>query len=137
MERDEFVVEVQATLRMWAARGMSLHPFEHGTFFDQLSYEVNSVRVEMGDEIATLRRRKSSVSSKVRAKVFKRDNYTCVSCGWMQPRPNDARRTGRFLTLDHIIPRSEGGSNFQENLVTKCSRCNNEKGKRLPDESEV
>jgi 5-methylcytosine-specific restriction endonuclease McrA len=33
-------------------------------------------------------------------------------------------------TLEHIIPRSRGGTNDPENLVIACFSCNNEKGRR-------
>ena len=58
-----------------------------------------------------------------RKNVFLRDNYTCQYCG----------RTGN-LTIDHIIPRSKGGEDVWENVVTCCVRCNNKKGDRLPEE---
>jgi len=31
-------------------------------------------------------------------------------------------------TLDHIVPRSEGGSNATNNLITCCMRCNRLRG---------
>lgn len=50
--------------------------------------------------------------------IFKRDNYTCVYC------PCDDRRK---LTIDHVIPKSRGGKDTWENLVTACFKCNQEK----------
>ena len=32
--------------------------------------------------------------------------------------------TGRFLTLDHLVPRAVGGSNERTNLRTVCNLCN-------------
>ena len=48
--------------------------------------------------------------------VLNRDNYTCVYCG-------EAANE-----VDHVIPRSHGGSDFPSNLVASCRRCNNLKG---------
>src|SRR5660398_243262 len=37
-------------------------------------------------------------------------------------------------TLDHVIPRSRGGSTTWDNLVTSCAPCNTDKGDNLPSE---
>lgn len=52
--------------------------------------------------------------------VLKRDGFQCVACG---ATGKDAR-----LEVDHIIPRSKGGSNDMSNLQTLCFECN--RGKR-------
>jgi 5-methylcytosine-specific restriction endonuclease McrA len=53
-----------------------------------------------------------------KAEVFRRDNYTCQYCG---------KRTSK-LTVDHVIPRSLGGSYTWDNLVAACPVCNHKKG---------
>tara|TARA_R100000656_G_scaffold39190_1_gene32872 strand:- start:63 stop:527 length:465 start_codon:yes stop_codon:yes gene_type:complete len=53
-----------------------------------------------------------------RENVFKRDGYACVYCGM------DVKR---FLTIDHVVPRSKGGEDSFENWVTACMGCNFEK----------
>ena len=62
-----------------------------------------------------------------RKNIFLRDNYTCQYCG----------RVGANLTIDHIVPKSKGGSDSWENIVVSCMRCNNKKGDRSPEESEM
>lgn len=61
-----------------------------------------------------------------RARVYKRDNYECVYC--------DSKKA---LTIDHVIPKSKGGSNTWENLVTSCFKCNLKKGNRTPEEAKM
>jgi len=39
------------------------------------------------------------------------------------------------LTLDHVIPRSKGGPDSWENLVTACHKCNGRKGDQSLSES--
>ena len=56
---------------------------------------------------------KTPVPKWTRRDVFKRDNFRCLACG-----------TDENLTLDHIIPRSKGGSNKIDNLQTLCQNCN-------------
>ena len=51
--------------------------------------------------------------------VFHRDGVKCAYCG--------NTRAGRY-ELDHIVPRSRGGSNRVSNLVVSCHDCNVRKG---------
>lgn len=53
--------------------------------------------------------------------IFARDGYRCKRCGadWTCD-----------LTLDHIVPRSKGGTDDADNLQTLCQRCNSKKGTR-------
>jgi hypothetical protein len=52
-----------------------------------------------------------------RKRIFNRDNYTCVHCG----------KRGGILEIDHIIPVSKHGSNYDHNLATSCRTCNRRK----------
>lgn len=56
--------------------------------------------------------------------ILVRDGNRCQYCG----RLGEARE----LTLDHVIPRRQGGQSRWENLVVACLRCNHEKGARTP-----
>src|SRR3954465_16057446 len=59
-----------------------------------------------------------------RRAVFARDSWPCQYCG---SRSN--------LTVDHVIPRSKGGSSSWENIVASCAPCNRRKGDRLPKQA--
>lgn len=59
-----------------------------------------------------------------RANIFRRDAFQCVYCSSRQ-----------HLTLDHVVPRSVGGRDTWENLVTACQSCNTRKGNRTPEEA--
>jgi 5-methylcytosine-specific restriction endonuclease McrA len=61
-----------------------------------------------------------------RVNVYKRDGHACVYCG-----------SRDSLTLDHVIPRSRGGRDSWDNLVTACQRCNTEKGDCTPQEASM
>lgn len=58
----------------------------------------------------------SSRWQKLRLKILIRDSYTCAYCG------DTANQ------VDHIVPRSAGGTNDPENLTAACARCNRAKG---------
>ncbi len=62
--------------------------------------------------------------------LFARDDYSCQYCG----RHRSRLRGRQFLTRDHVLPRSRGGGNTWDNVVTACSPCNNRKGNHTPAE---
>lgn len=55
--------------------------------------------------------------------LCRRYDYRCLACGC----------SGLPLTVDHVIPLSQGGSNGIENIQPLCSRCNSSKGVRTID----
>jgi 5-methylcytosine-specific restriction endonuclease McrA len=59
--------------------------------------------------------------------VFIRDRETCQYCG--------AQPGRKRLTIDHILPRSKGGTTAWENVVAACEACNHRKGGRTPTEA--
>lgn len=64
-----------------------------------------------------------------RRNVFKRDRFTCQYCGG-QP-------GGEELTIDHVIPRAQGGTSTWENCVLACIDCNSVKADRTPDQARM
>lgn len=62
-----------------------------------------------------------------RRSIYIRDNYTCQYCA--------EKFSAHALTLDHVIPRAQGGLNRWENLVTSCKPCNHTKDSRTPEEA--
>ena len=59
-----------------------------------------------------------------RRNLFKRDHSTCQYCS-CQPGTEE-------LTIDHVIPRSQGGTSTWENCVLACVACNKRKADRTP-----
>ena len=54
-----------------------------------------------------------------RLALYVRHRFRCVYCG------TDLRNAAPAdLTLDHLLPRSAGGDNSNENLVLACRSCN-------------
>ncbi|HLL66933.1 MAG TPA: HNH endonuclease [Micromonosporaceae bacterium] len=60
-----------------------------------------------------------------RAGVLARDGHRCGYCA------------GAASTIDHVLPRSRGGSNAWINTVAACGRCNQRKGDRTPSEARM
>lgn len=59
-----------------------------------------------------------------RRNLFRRDRHTCQYCGSRPGTPE--------LSIDHIVPRSQGGRTSWENCVLSCRRCNHRKRNRTP-----
>jgi 5-methylcytosine-specific restriction endonuclease McrA len=62
-----------------------------------------------------------------RKNILRRDSHRCQYCN----------RGDVPLTVDHIIPKSTGGEDTWENLVTACVACNNRKGNRTPEKAHM
>lgn len=64
-----------------------------------------------------------------RRNLYARDKNKCQYCG--------NRFSATDLTLDHIVPRVQGGGNSWLNLVCACLRCNTRKGGRTPKQARM
>jgi len=60
-----------------------------------------------------------------RKSILARDDHSCQYCG----------ETHGALTIDHVIPKDRGGGSDWDNLVCCCTKCNNIKGNRTPEEA--
>lgn len=61
--------------------------------------------------------------------LFARDRNLCAYCG------NQFRAAK--LTRDHVLPRSKGGPDVWENVVTACRMCNQRKDARTPEQASM
>jgi 5-methylcytosine-specific restriction endonuclease McrA len=64
-----------------------------------------------------------------RRNLFARDRNQCQYCGRHFP-TNE-------LSIDHVLPRAQGGGDSWENLVCACIKCNARKGGRTPDQAHM
>jgi 5-methylcytosine-specific restriction endonuclease McrA len=62
-----------------------------------------------------------------RFNIYARDQNRCQYCGRQFPRAE--------LNLDHVVPRSKGGTSTWDNVVCSCHRCNRLKGGCTPLEA--
>jgi 5-methylcytosine-specific restriction endonuclease McrA len=62
-----------------------------------------------------------------RRNVARRDHYICQYCGdhpgW------------EAITIDHVVPRSQGGATSWQSCVAACVACNGRKADRTPDQA--
>jgi 5-methylcytosine-specific restriction endonuclease McrA len=64
----------------------------------------------------------STARRNLRNRIYSRDGGMCFYC--------DTHLMPTRATLDHIIPRSQGGKNVAENCVIACRSCNNKRADR-------
>ncbi|MBL0927638.1 MAG: HNH endonuclease [Phycisphaerales bacterium] len=64
-----------------------------------------------------------------RRNLFARDRNQCQYCGRTFPTSE--------LSIDHVMPRAQGGGDTWENLVCACVKCNARKGGRTPDQAGI
>lgn len=64
-----------------------------------------------------------------RYNIFARDRNTCQYCGKKFARSE--------LNLDHVVPRSQGGTSIWENVVCSCHECNRRKGGKTPEQARM
>ncbi|MBS1257532.1 MAG: hypothetical protein MAG551_00576 [Candidatus Scalindua arabica] len=62
-----------------------------------------------------------------RKNIFARDKNICQYCGKRFPTSE--------LSLDHVVPRTQGGISTWKNIVCACTDCNKHKGGRRPLEA--
>lgn len=64
-----------------------------------------------------------------RRNLFARDRNQCQYCGHTFPTSE--------LSIDHVVPRSQGGGDTWTNLVCSCVACNARKGGRTPAQAHL
>lgn len=68
-------------------------------------------------------------SPPTRNSVMLRDGHRCGYCGRVASRHR--------MTIDHVVPRSQGGAHSWSNLITACQFCNQRKGSHRPDQANM
>lgn len=64
------------------------------------------------------------LNATTKQRILDRDGGRCRYCG----------RSGA-MTVDHVVPRSKGGSDADRNLVAACGGCNTKKRDRTPEDA--
>src|SRR5581483_11879662 len=105
-------------------KGLAMPEEENGHFLHAARL---AMRVPSVIRLLEYRRSPHQTRALSRKNILLRDRNTCQYCGTLL--------SSSDLTLDHVVPRSRGGSSTWENLVACCHPCNRRKGNRLPTEA--
>jgi 5-methylcytosine-specific restriction endonuclease McrA len=89
--------------------------------------EISSIVATHGDSHALAKARAHYVPPLNNPALFARDAHLCMYCG--------DQFSSRVLSRDHVVPLSQGGTDFWTNVVTACKRCNNHKAGRNPEQA--
>jgi hypothetical protein len=68
-----------------------------------------------------------AISAQIRQQIIINAQYRCEYC------KTSSRLTGMPLTMEHIKPKSLGGSDDLNNLAAACYRCNEFKGAKISE----
>lgn len=70
------------------------------------------------------------VSKRIRSEIYEDAGWKCTLCE-SPVRPEESVHHPRYPTLDHIVPRSRGGSDDRSNLRLACRQCNTLRGSNV------
>lgn len=104
---------------------------------DILEYHTAFVRsVSNSFNLPSVLRLKSYIKPKkvdgvrfCRENVYIRDAFTCQYCA--------KKFNPKELTIDHVLPASQGGPKIWTNVVTACRCCNQTKANRTPEKAKM
>jgi 5-methylcytosine-specific restriction endonuclease McrA len=117
-------------------KSRSLYPLTHETFYslrqdDRRWKCLVNYNAEETEIYLSRQRRKH------RARVMRQgelQNHRCCYCGkrmfysWEKDKKYRKKHLNDLATVEHIVPKSKGGSNHQDNTVIACGGCNVKRG---------
>ena len=121
-------VGVARAVCLWFRGKVSVEEYDGENVLRSPSQTINVPSVIRLRSYINVRRRRQETAMK-RARIYIRDKYRCQYCG--------DHRHAQDLTLDHIVPRAQGGESVPQNLVTACVACNQRKGNRTPEQARM
>lgn len=80
---------------------------------------------------------KGQISARIKARIYRRDGLTCRYCKRpVRRRATLCERGSHYrpddATIDHVVPKSQGGKTNMGNCIVACHRCNQAKGSMHP-----
>jgi 5-methylcytosine-specific restriction endonuclease McrA len=109
----------------WAALSSETHGMEQHGFIQTMRGKILVPRVITLQIFDRIPRRHVRFS---RLNIFARDRNACQYCGRHFTNRGD-------LNIDHVSPRSQGGTSCWSNVVASCIPCNRRKGGRTPEQA--
>ncbi len=99
------------------------------TWEDTIRYGEGKMRIPSILRLKNPIRRAYFNSNFSRKALVKRDKSTCQYCGKHLSSVN--------VTIDHVLPRAQGGITSYSNCVVACQACNNYKADKTPEQAKM
>lgn len=124
-----FISDSRAFALVFKGRAEVLDMAGKPSVWDDVLFRTSSVAFNVPATIRLLQRvsRKWTPPRFRKKAIFNRDGWQCQYCRTELHRSN--------ITIDHVHPRSRGGSNSWKNCVASCKNCNRMKGNKTPGEA--
>lgn len=101
---------------------------EYDDYLNTPNMRVRIPKITITPKFNKMPRVKTSMS---KSAIFERDNYQCQYTGLRV----DPAKADELFNVDHIIPKSRGGSGNWNNVVTSLKTINFKKDNKTPDEA--
>ena len=118
----EVIDAIEALVMCIVGKALAVETYEQKISSPSKSFDLPAVIV-----LKTVVKFRLTTVACNRSNIIWRDSNQCQYCA--NHFPDDK------LTMDHVIPKSRGGTNSWENLVAACRKCNQKKGSRTTKES--
>ena len=122
---DETILNIEYKFTYTSDGGMAQRSFTIPMNEENIIELINRLESKLSLQAQTKEQR-ALMTTKLRAHIKERDNYTCCQCG-----NSTKNEPNLLLEVDHIIPIAKGGLTTENNLQTLCWKCNRSKGAKL------
>ena len=123
------IISWKKAVTLWALGRAEILATYEDRFIHSISLTLAAPSVVQCLDARNMPRNFTHVLPFTRRNLHARDGGICVYCSQKVSLSN--------FTIDHVIPRSQGGKTAWENVVTACMGCNNRKGNRHPKPGEL
>jgi 5-methylcytosine-specific restriction endonuclease McrA len=113
------VSDRRAVVLVMKAKAEVVHASDEALHAERVTFPIPSV-IRLTHYVKVPFRARAALN---RRAVFARDGHRCQYCG------------AAAENIDHVVPRSRGGTHTWENVVAACRPCNTRKEDRLLDET--
>lgn len=99
------------------------------TWDDTINYGSGKIKLPAILRLKNSIKRPYFNSNFSRKALVKRDKSTCQYCS--------KKLSASQITVDHVLPRAQGGGTSYTNCVVSCQICNNKKADRTPEQASM